>query len=185
MPALPGPRFQLGSPNARADNAAMGIRTRGLDISINAKRQAADSAERAEARGVIDRWNEQLAAAREMLWSPTIPAALIAGTPWLDVHCPGCGTSRALDLRKVDRHPLASVGTLVLGLRCSWCPGSAPMPKILGRRRPPWARWADQGRPPCQASGSGSMRRRGRRSICWRATGCRTFTARSGTAAAG
>src|SRR5271166_29687 len=67
-----------------------------------------------------------------MLWSPTIRAALIAGTPWLDVHCPGCGTSRAIDLRTVDRHPLASVGTLVLGLRCSWCPGSAPMPKILG-----------------------------------------------------
>jgi hypothetical protein len=32
----------------------------------------------------------------------------------------------------VDRHPLASVGTLVLGLRCAWCPGSAPMPKLLG-----------------------------------------------------
>ena len=45
-----------------------------------------------------------------MLWSPTIRAALIAGTPWLDVHCPGCGASRAIDLRTVDRHPLASVG---------------------------------------------------------------------------
>jgi hypothetical protein len=67
-----------------------------------------------------------------MLWSPTIRAALIAGTPWLDVFCPGCGTSRAIDLRKVDRHPLASVATLVLGLRCSWCPESAPMPRILG-----------------------------------------------------
>ena len=58
-----------------------------------------------------------------MLWSPTIRAALLAGTPWLDVFCPGCGTSKAIDLRTVDRHPLASVGTLVLGLRCSWCPG--------------------------------------------------------------
>jgi len=36
------------------------------------------------------------------------------------------------DLRTVDRHPLASVGTLVLGLRCSWCPGTALMPKLLG-----------------------------------------------------
>src|ERR1700681_4297598 len=71
-------------------------------------------------------------ASRDMLWSPTIRAALIAGTPWLDVFCPGCGTSRAIDLRKVDRHPLASVATLVLGLRCSWCPESAPMPRILG-----------------------------------------------------
>jgi hypothetical protein len=110
----------------------MGIRTRGLDISTNTRQRAADRAARAEAKGVIDRWNEQLAAGREMLWSPTIRAALIAGTPWLDVYCPGCGTSRALNLRKVDRHPLASVGTLVLGLRYSWCPGSAPMPKIFG-----------------------------------------------------
>jgi len=110
----------------------MGIRTCGLDIGINAKRQAADAAIRAEAKGVIDRWNEQLANGRDMLWSPTIRAALMAGMPWLDVYCPGCGTSRAIDLRTVDRHPLASVGTLVLGLRCGWCPGSAPMPKLLG-----------------------------------------------------
>jgi hypothetical protein len=44
----------------------------------------------------------------------------------------GCGTSKAIDLRTIDRHPLASVGTLLLGLRCSWCPGSAPMPKLIG-----------------------------------------------------
>jgi hypothetical protein len=109
----------------------MGVRTRGLDIATNAKRRAADAAARAQAKAVIERWNEQLAASRDMLWSPTIRAALIAGTPWLDVFCPGCGTSRAIDLRKVDRHPLASVATLVLGLRCSWCPESAPMPKLL------------------------------------------------------
>jgi hypothetical protein len=54
-----------------------------------------------------------------MLWSPTIRAALVAGIPWLDAFCPGCGTSPAIDLRTLDRHPLASIGTLVLGLRCS------------------------------------------------------------------
>jgi hypothetical protein len=48
------------------------------------------------------------------------------------VRIHGCGTSRAIDVRTIDRHPLASVDTLVLGLRCSWCPGSAPMPKLLG-----------------------------------------------------
>jgi hypothetical protein len=108
------------------------VRTRGLDTAITAKRQVADAAARAEAKALVERWNEQFAAGRDMLWSPTIRAALMAGTPWLDVFCPGCGTSHAIDLRKVDRHPLASVGTLMLGLRCSWCPGSAPMPKILG-----------------------------------------------------
>jgi hypothetical protein len=49
-------------------------------------------------------------------------------------------TSRAIDLRTVDRHPLASVGTLVLGLRCSWCSGTAPMPKLLGLYALPPAR---------------------------------------------
>jgi hypothetical protein len=99
----------------------MGIRTRGLDMKERG--DAADRAVRAEAKTVIQRWNDQLALGRDMLWSPTIRAALLAGTPWLDVFCPGCGTSKAVDLRTVDRHPLASVGTLVLGLRCSWCPG--------------------------------------------------------------
>ena len=105
----------------------MGVRTRGLDIKAGAAKLKASEAEL-----VVDRWNRRLATGRDMLWSPTIRAALVAGTPWLDVFCPGCGTSRAIDLRTVDRHPLASVGTLVLGLRCSWCPSSAPMPKLLG-----------------------------------------------------
>jgi len=51
----------------------MGVWTRGLDIAVNAKRQVADAAARAEAKAVIERWNEQLAAGRDMLWSPTGP----------------------------------------------------------------------------------------------------------------
>ena len=81
----------------------MGVRTRGLDIKAGAAKLKADKAARLEAEYVIDRWNRRLATGRHMLWSPTI---------------------RAIDLRTVDRHPLASVGTLVLGLRC-----------VRGRRR--------------------------------------------------
>src|SRR5215475_3059109 len=88
----------------------MGVRTRGLDIKVSAKRGADERAAHADAKAVVDRWNEQLAAGRDMLWSPTIRAALLAGTPWLDVFCPGCGTIRAIDLRTLDRHPLASSG---------------------------------------------------------------------------
>jgi hypothetical protein len=114
------------------NTGAMGVRKRGLDIKAGAAKLKADRASRAEAEAVIQRWNDQLSRGRDMLWAPTIRAALLAGTPWLDVFCPGCGTGRAIDLRTLDRHPLASVGTLVLGLRCSWCPGSAPIPKLLG-----------------------------------------------------
>jgi hypothetical protein len=110
----------------------MGVRTRGPDIKAGVAKFKADRAAREEAVAVVDRWNRRLATGRDMLWAPTIRAALLAETPWLDVFCPGCGSSRAIDLRTIDRHPLASVGTLVLGLQCSWCPGSAPMPKLLG-----------------------------------------------------
>jgi hypothetical protein len=53
-----------------------------------------------------------------------------ARAEWMDVYCPGCRTGVAIDIRTIDRHPLASVGSLVLGLRCSLCPGSAPMPVL-------------------------------------------------------
>ena len=95
----------------------MGVRTRGPDIKASAAKFRADQVAHTEAEAVVDRWNRRLATGRNMLWSPTIQAALLAGTPWLDVFCPGCRTSRAIDLRTIDRHPLASVGTLVLACK--------------------------------------------------------------------
>jgi hypothetical protein len=110
----------------------MGVRTRGHDLAAYLRTNTADQAARDDAARVIERWNGALAAGRDIWWSPTIRAALVAGTPWLEVYCPGCQTIRALDIRTIDRHPMASIGSLVLGLRCSWCPGSAPMPRIIG-----------------------------------------------------
>jgi hypothetical protein len=86
-----------------------------LDVYGSGRRTSRANAEgSASAPGAgagIQRWNDQLALGRDMLWSPTIRAALLAGMPWLDVFCLGCGTSRPIDLRTIDRHPLASVGT--------------------------------------------------------------------------
>jgi hypothetical protein len=110
----------------------MGVRTRRPDMLATWRTRAEAKVARERARRIVERWNAALAAGGDMLWSPTIRAALISGMPWLDVHCPGCQTSRAIDIRTIDRHPLASVGSLVLGLRCSWCPGSAPTPRIIG-----------------------------------------------------
>jgi hypothetical protein len=83
--------FYVGG--AAAHTSAMGVRTRGLDIAIGAKRQVADAAARAETKAVIERWNEQLAASRDILWSPTIRAALIAGT--LGLTCSARAAARA------------------------------------------------------------------------------------------
>src|ERR1700730_7268300 len=66
-----------------------------------------------EALGVVERWKDEIARGSYILWSPTIRCAVIAGLPWLDVNCPDCHTSRAIDIRTIDRHPLASVGSLV------------------------------------------------------------------------
>ena len=110
----------------------MGDRTRLPEMLARWRTRGEAEAARAEALAVIERWNAALSAGRGALWSPTIRAAVTAGTPWLDVHCPGCGTSRTIGIRLVDGHPLASVESLVLGLRCSWCPGSASMPVITG-----------------------------------------------------
>jgi hypothetical protein len=109
-----------------------------------AQQEAAEETARKEALQIVERWNHALAAGRCGLWSPTIRAAVLAGTPWLDVYCPGCRTSRAIDIRRLDRHPLGSVGSLVLGLRCSWCHGSAPMPVLMGLHSvPPAAKRSD------------------------------------------
>jgi hypothetical protein len=104
----------------------MGVRTRRPDMLATWSTRAEEKAGREQARRVIERWNAALAADHGTPWSPTIRASLIAGMPWLDVHCPGCHRSRAVDIRTIDRHPL------VLGLRCTWCGGAAPMPRIAG-----------------------------------------------------
>jgi hypothetical protein len=59
---------------------------RGLDIKAGAAKLKADLAGCFEAELVIDRWNRR--------WQPAATCcgrrgALIAGTPWLDVFCPG------------------------------------------------------------------------------------------------
>ena len=105
---------------------------RSQELAARMRADAADREARDKAKRVVESWNAAIAAGQGALWSPTIRCAVIAGMPWLDVHCPGCGTSGAIDIRTIDRHPLASVGSLVLGLRCSMCPGATPMPVLHG-----------------------------------------------------
>jgi hypothetical protein len=63
-----------------------------------------------------------------------------AGTLWLDVFRPGCGTGRPIDLRTVDRHPLALVGTLVVGLPCFVVSGGGTNAEAARSLRVPPAR---------------------------------------------
>jgi len=108
-------------------------------LALYMRAGAAEKAAREDAVRIIRRWNAAITAGEGALWSPTIRTAILAGLPWLDVYCPGCCTSRAIDIRIVDRHPLASVGSLIFGLRCSWCPGSVPLPLLKGLYASPLA----------------------------------------------
>jgi hypothetical protein len=110
----------------------MGVRDR--IPRIRAKRLTAAEAKAATEAAVrcVEDWNRLLGEGGPVWWSPSIRAALVAGYHWLEVYCPGCRTSRVVDIRAIDRHPEASVGSLVLDLKCGWCPGSAPMPRLLG-----------------------------------------------------
>src|SRR5215467_11565300 len=78
--------------------------------------RTAEQAAHDDAVRVVDRWNGALATGRAALWSPTIRCAVLAGTPRLDVYCPGCGTSRAIDIRTLDRHPLGGQSRIGLAL---------------------------------------------------------------------
>jgi hypothetical protein len=116
--------------------------TRTDRLALYMRERAAETAAHDEAVAVVERWNAALAVGHGALRSPTIRCAIAAGTPWLDVYCPDCRTSRAIDIRKLERHPLATVGGLVLGLRCAMCLGAAPMPVVKALHAfPPAARY--------------------------------------------
>ena len=92
--------------------------------------RAEAAAARAEAERVVERWNRAIEMGRDVWWSPTIRAAIVAGTPWLDVYCPGCNTSRVIDIRTIDRVP-DGIPTLIDLHRgthwgCDKCAGSLP-----------------------------------------------------------
>lgn len=92
-----------------------------------------ERAESAVAARVIALWEARRARGAEPLFVPTIGAAIRAGRPMLAYHCPGCGMAGRLDLRILDRHPGASIGTLIPRIsKCTRCVPLAPFAKIDG-----------------------------------------------------
>jgi hypothetical protein len=107
--------------------------------TLSSTRQVADAAARAEAKGVVERWNEQIAASRDMLWSPMIRAALHPGST-----CSARAAGRAGRLifeRSTDipspRSPLSCSGFGALGAQSRRrCRGSSVCTLSRLRRRP-------------------------------------------------
>ena len=97
------------------------------------EQEARDQAERtqlkrAATKHVMALWNAALAAAGwRTIFYPTVGTALTAGCHWLHVVCPACQQMGETDLRKIDIHPNASIGTVVraMSAKLSLCTQSS------------------------------------------------------------
>ena len=98
--------------NEGQNSRLMGFNRRKMEADRKAKANAEAAARRAtdaqmleDAERLIAAWNDRQARRMPMLFAPTIGAALAARYWFLRVHCPACRTTRAIDLRSLDRHP--------------------------------------------------------------------------------
>ena len=95
-----------------------------------AKRAAAERKAIADAQKIVAIWNARQTGGRELWFYPTIGAAIAAGFPWLTYSCPGCKMVGTVDLRRIDRHPGASISTLIQSVSCRLCSPNAPFAKL-------------------------------------------------------
>jgi hypothetical protein len=79
---------------------------------------------------IVEIWNARQAGGRALWFYPTIGAAIAAGFPWLTYSCPGCRMVGSVDLRAIDRHPGASISSLIPSLSCRRCSPHAPFAKL-------------------------------------------------------
>jgi hypothetical protein len=112
-----------------------------------AARQAVIDRAAAQLRPIIPIWNAQ-AAGGELWFYPTIGGAVIAGFPFLDFYCPGCLQCGTVDLRQIDRHPSASLQSLIPALSCRRCTPNPPFAQLAGLRQPPPLVWPPPGQAP-------------------------------------
>jgi hypothetical protein len=112
-------------PNRRAQE-----RERAAALAAEAaKRQQAERAAIDEARKIVAIWNARQAGGRALWFYPTIGAAIVAGFPWLSFSCPACRQIGEVDLRTLDRHPAASISSLIPAISCR-CSPHAPFAKL-------------------------------------------------------
>lgn len=86
------------------------------------------------ATALVSIWNARRAMGRELWFFPTIGAALAAKRPWLTVQCPACEMVADIDIRKLDRHPQASIQSLIPALSCTRCRPNPPFARLLQLR---------------------------------------------------
>ena len=93
---------------------------------------------RAAAKRVMAMWNAALTAGWRTIFYPSVGTALVTGCHWLHVVCPACRQMGEVDLRRVDIHPNASIGTVVRAMSCKRCSPHPPFAQPLGATRRSW-----------------------------------------------
>jgi hypothetical protein len=93
---------------------------------------------RATAKHVMALWNAALAAGWRTIFYPSVGTALVTGCHYLHVVCPACQQTGETDLRKIDIHPNASIGTVVRAMSCKRCSPHPPFAWALGATRRSW-----------------------------------------------
>jgi hypothetical protein len=84
-----------------------------------------------DARRIVAIWNSRRPKGRELRLHRRIGAAIAAGHPWLTFVCPACQQISETDLRTLDRHPNATIESLVVSLRCRRCRPNPPFVRLL------------------------------------------------------
>ena len=121
-------------PNRRAqDRERAAART-----AAEAKRAEAERKAVADAQKIVAIWNARQAGGRALWFYPTIGAAIAAGVPWLTYSCPACRQVGCIDLRTLDRHPGASISSIIPSVSCRRCSPNSPFARLemLAAERP-------------------------------------------------
>jgi hypothetical protein len=98
--------------------------------AAEAKRAEAERKALLDAQKIVAIWNARQSGGRALWFYPTIGAAIAAGVPWLSFPCPACGQFGSVDLRSLDRHPGASISSLIPSVSCRRCSPNAPFAKL-------------------------------------------------------
>jgi len=99
----------------------MGTNRYKMELLEARARHAVEAKDEREAKRVVAIWNARRAKGRHLWFHLTIGAAIIAGRPWLTFLCPACRIIGEIDLRTLDRHPAATVESLIPALSCRRC----------------------------------------------------------------
>jgi hypothetical protein len=113
-------------PNRRAQERERAA----AEAAAKAKRAEVERKAVADAQKIVAIWNARQAGGRELWFYPTIGAAIKAGLPWLSFSCAACGQVGSVDLRTLDRHPGASISSLIPSVSCRRCSPNAPFARL-------------------------------------------------------